>query len=316
MAGQDEWDDRRGFGRRPDDDERERLYGARRREEEGYLDYGYSEPPYRQPRLSRGPGLMNTQTGSGTGNPATTGRYYEDFETRANYGGYAGGAASVAPSSAPGYAPAHPADPQADRRAVYGEFPPGRGYRGGSLAGPRYASYRDYAREHGGYGAGGGYAPTHEDAVGEQRSWIDRTSDEVSSWFGDRDAERRRQMDAARQGEHRGKGPKGYKRPDSRIHEDVADRLTDDPMLDARDIEVSVSEGEVTLNGTVASRGGKRRAEDLVDSVSGVTHVQNNLRVAEAQPYAGQNRTQSGSNADAQIASAGGAAPNPGGAAR
>jgi osmotically-inducible protein OsmY len=35
----------------------------------------------------------------------------------------------------------------------------------------------------------------------------------------------------------------------------------------------------VTLSGTVTSRMAKRRAEDLADSVSGVEHVQNNLRV-------------------------------------
>jgi hypothetical protein len=36
--------------------------------------------------------------------------------------------------------------------------------------------------------------------------------------------------------------------------------------------------GEVTLTGTVESRYAKRLAEDLAESVSGVTHVQNNLR--------------------------------------
>jgi hypothetical protein len=35
----------------------------------------------------------------------------------------------------------------------------------------------------------------------------------------------------------------------------------------------------VTLNGEVSSREEKRRAEDLAESVSGVGHVQNNLRV-------------------------------------
>ena len=39
--------------------------------------------------------------------------------------------------------------------------------------------------------------------------------------------------------------------------------------------------GEVTLNGRVRTREDKRRAEDLVDRVSGVTHVQNNLRAED-----------------------------------
>jgi osmotically-inducible protein OsmY len=111
---------------------------------------------------------------------------------------------------------------------------------------------------------------------GQRRDFLDRASDEVASWFGDDDAERRRRMD-----QHRGKGPKGYIRTDERIREDVNDRLSDDPMLDASDVEVSVSGGEVTLDGKVASRQDKRRAEDLAESVSGVTHTQNNLRVKQ-----------------------------------
>ena len=76
-----------------------------------------------------------------------------------------------------------------------------------------------------------------------------------------------------------GKGPKGYARSDERIREDVCDRLTDDPQLDASSIDVRVQKGEVTLDGTVGHRNDKRHAEDLIDDVSGVKHVQNNLRV-------------------------------------
>jgi osmotically-inducible protein OsmY len=83
-------------------------------------------------------------------------------------------------------------------------------------------------------------------------------------------------------GAHRGRGPKGYRRSDDRIHEDVCERLTEDPFIDASNIEVAVTEGEVTLNGTVSSRGLKRRAEDLAEMAAGVAHVQNNLRVQGA----------------------------------
>lgn len=127
------------------------------------------------------------------------------------------------------------------------------------------------------------YTPNARESRGEEpRSWWDRTQDEVSSWFGDEEARRRREWDERRadlKAEHRGRGPKGYKRSDSRIEEDVNDRLTDDPYLDASDIEVSVKDGEVTLSGLVAQREDKRRAEDLAELVSGVTNVQNNLRV-------------------------------------
>ena len=114
-----------------------------------------------------------------------------------------------------------------------------------------------------------GYAD-HED---ERRGFWDRASDEVASWFGDEDAARRREQD------HRGVGPKDYKRSDERIREDANDRLTDDWRVDASNVTVSVSSGEITLDGTVTSREAKRRAEDLVDRISGVKHVQNNLRV-------------------------------------
>ncbi|MCR4264684.1 BON domain-containing protein [Nitratireductor sp. ZSWI3] len=124
----------------------------------------------------------------------------------------------------------------------------------------------------GGYGGRYGGRPYRSD-YGERDFW-DRASDEVSSWFGDEEAEQRRWRDR-----HRGKGPKGYVRSDERVHEDVNDRLAEDGMLDASDIEVTVDQGEVTLSGTVADRFEKRRAEDCADSVSGVRHTQNNLRI-------------------------------------
>jgi hypothetical protein len=134
------------------------------------------------------------------------------------------------------------------------------------------------------------YTPNAREGRGEEpRSWWDRTQDEVSSWLGDEGARRRREWDerqadvrSEERAEHRGRGPKGYKRSDGRITEDVNDRLTDDPYLDASDIQVSVKDNEVTLAGLVATRQDKRRAEDLADGVLGVTHVQNNLRV---RPY-------------------------------
>jgi hypothetical protein len=75
-----------------------------------------------------------------------------------------------------------------------------------------------------------------------------------------------------------GKGPKGYVRSDDRIREDVCDRLSDDDELDASDITVTVTGGEIRLEGTVADRHSKHRAEDLAESVSGVRDVTNNLR--------------------------------------
>jgi osmotically-inducible protein OsmY len=79
----------------------------------------------------------------------------------------------------------------------------------------------------------------------------------------------------------RGKGPKGYQRSDERIQEDINDRLSDDDSVDASDIEVKVEKGEVTLSGKVSDRNAKRRAEDVVEMISGVKNVENRIRVSE-----------------------------------
>lgn len=125
---------------------------------------------------------------------------------------------------------------------------------------------------------GRGYRRDYQGRGPEQRGWWDRAGDEVASWFGDEEAERRRRMDELRR-QHRGRGPRGYRRSDQRIREDLSDRFTDDPYLDASDIDVLVNNCEVTLSGTVDNRLAKRRAEDIAEWVSGVTNVQNNLRV-------------------------------------
>lgn len=80
---------------------------------------------------------------------------------------------------------------------------------------------------------------------------------------------------------HRGKGPRGYKRSDERIQDDVCDALTNDWNVDATDIEVTVQQGEVTLSGFVAGRRSRRDAEAIAEHVVGVNYVQNNLRVGD-----------------------------------
>ena len=51
--------------------------------------------------------------------------------------------------------------------------------------------------------------------------------------------------------------------------------------LDASEIEILVTSGEVTLQGTVQDRYDKRLAEDLAEQVSGVREVNNQLRVTQ-----------------------------------
>lgn len=111
---------------------------------------------------------------------------------------------------------------------------------------------------------------------GESRGFLEKAGDEIASWFGDEDAAKRREMD------HRGRGPSDYTRSDERIREDVNDNLTQDWRVDASHVRVTVTDGEVTLDGHVDSRQAKRRAEDIADDVTGVKHVQNNLRIQSA----------------------------------
>jgi osmotically-inducible protein OsmY len=167
--------------------------------------------------------------------------------------------------------------------------------RRSEIGGSNYGGYGDWNRGSSNeerYGRNRGYGDSdysnygyesNRERYGEgnpnERSWWDRTRDEVSSWFGDDDAERRRERD--RRMSHRGKGPRNYKRSDERIKEDINDRLSDDPFVDASEIEVTVNAGEVTLTGTVDDRSDKRRAEDLAEAVSGVKNVENRIRVTQ-----------------------------------
>src|SRR5688500_1769608 len=81
-------------------------------------------------------------------------------------------------------------------------------------------------------------------------------------------------------GEFRGRGPRGYRRSDERIKEDVCQCLTDDSHIDASNIDVTVNDREVVLSGTVESRFEKRHAEDLIERLPGVRDVINSLRVS------------------------------------
>jgi osmotically-inducible protein OsmY len=76
-----------------------------------------------------------------------------------------------------------------------------------------------------------------------------------------------------------GRGPKGYKRSDDRIKEEVSEMLSRDHNVDASDIEVEVKEGEVTLTGTIPERSMKHLAEECAERTSGVRDVINQLRV-------------------------------------
>jgi osmotically-inducible protein OsmY len=187
--------------------------------------------------------------------------------------------------------------------ASYGQ--PGRGYRDDpdfrrQSAGGYGGQSERYGSQAYGSQSSDGYAqyPSYE-AYGDQRygqgygqSGQRRSGQGQAGAFGARNERVERVVDGETDrgmfanfghgGEHRGRGPKNYTRSDERIREDVNDRLSDDAWLDASEIEVQVTKCEVTLTGTVNSREDKRRAEDIAERVSGVKHLQNNLRVQPA----------------------------------
>lgn len=80
---------------------------------------------------------------------------------------------------------------------------------------------------------------------------------------------------------YRGLGPKNYRRPDHRIHEDVCQQLAADPHVDVSEISVDVNEGIVTLEGTAAGRPEKYRIEDIVEACRGVQKIHNRVMVEQ-----------------------------------
>lgn len=94
----------------------------------------------------------------------------------------------------------------------WGEY--GRGTGGGDYANRGYYRNEGYGRgDYGGYGRqdwgrddnrdynrdfGRDYNRDYGRGYRDDRGWMDRAGDEVASWFGDEDAERRRRMDDLR----------------------------------------------------------------------------------------------------------------------
>jgi len=152
-----------------------------------------------------------------------------------------------------------------------------------------------YRSEGEGWGSSGGYGERQFQNRGGEMGTDGRSSygNSSGSWGNER-----QQSSSGRRGEqsqHVGRGPKGYRRADERIEEDVNEALTDSPELDASEIEVKVSNGEVTLSGTVTERSAKRTAEDIAERCSGVKDVRNEIRV--------QRDNESGTNGQSQLKS-------------
>jgi len=156
-------------------------------------------------------------------------------------------------------------------------------YSGGFGAGQ---SGRSYSGASSGYE--GDYRSTYSNSSGGYRAGSEGSFRPGSSgWDYSRNAESRftgygrdsMTGEGRWSGSFAGRGPRSYQRSDERIREDVNERLTADPRIDASEIEVRVVNGEVTLSGTVDERHTRRHAEECIEDLPGVRDVKNELRV-------------------------------------
>lgn len=140
----------------------------------------------------------------------------------------------------------------------------GTGYHGSGEEGLRAEAHRSHPG-HGGFGSGayGGYA---ESASGDRGSGA----------YG---------RPRGRPGEDfRGRGPKNYVRSDERLREEINERLTADPQIDASEIDVDVQQGRVVLKGFVDRRQTRYRVEDLAEAC-GAQDIDNQLRIGPTQTH-------------------------------
>lgn len=240
-----------------------------------------------------GGGREHASSGGGGYGYGSPGRNHEDYfphDPNHNAGQYPGG-----DYSGRQYPRSQYAGNQQGRVRYTGEQSFDRGPRYGSPDRPYQGGYAAESQRHDWQSPGAGqynYPGFQERGreggrfsnLNQQSSWEDRNAwNEGNSGYGSNSFLRSREQEssrlvARRQGGFYGKGPKGYTRSDDRIREDVCDRLSEDDELDASDISVTVSGGEVTLEGNVPDRRSKHRAEDICDSIAGVRDVHNHLR--------------------------------------
>lgn len=174
-------------------------------------------------------------------------------------------------------------------RERYDEEPDRFGDRGSSLG--YSAEQRRYADERGFYAANRRY-DREQDRYGDvrERDRYGEDRDRRAAWMWPVEPQSsRRDFDEPRSealreerrasGAFVGRGPRGYKRSDERILDEVHDVLTRHPQIDASDVEVKVSDCSVTLRGSVPSRPQKWLAEEVAADIYGVSEVKNDLHV-------------------------------------
>lgn len=256
----------------PDEREQERRYQSR---DEG--NYGYrgnipgGGPQSRDQDISGMGGERQRSSGYGGSqgrHPSYYGRDFDDDWSRSQY------ATTGRPYGQMESGDLHPRMGAGSNRQEW-QAGPSYDRQGGQGYGSQGYSERGYGQS--GYGPGGRSGYGGQGSYGSQTGF-GQTSMDTSGMTGQN-----------WQGPYRGRGPKGYQRSNERLKEDICERLTDAPDVDASEIGIQCKDGIVTLEGSVESRHMKHRVEDIVDSCSGVRDVENRLRVAPGQQASGQN---------------------------
>jgi hypothetical protein len=75
------------------------------------------------------------------------------------------------------------------------------------------------------------------------------------------------------------RGPR-IRRDDRRVEEDINQWLTDDPRVDATEVQVRCRDGVVTLGGSVEHRWQRYYIEDMVEQRLGIEQIENRLSVS------------------------------------
>ncbi len=134
---------------------------------------------------------------------------------------------------------------------------------GGAAAADDTPSYGDWQRHSTGATSGArgqeGFGNPGENTWGEEQFQAER-----------REEQGRRQAN---------NGPRGRRKSDESLRQEIREILIADPELEAVDIEVEVEGGAVTLRGAVVDPDARLLAEELVESLAGVREVHNRLRV-------------------------------------
>jgi hypothetical protein len=193
-----------------------------------------------------------------------------------------GGPGRAAATGRFGYDPRY--DTSARRRQQdVRQFGPERGY--GSPGGSGTPGERPVSGTYGemeAYGSGRG---SSDPTPGVQRDW---SGSRGQGGYGGPEERAYGEIQPERHGQTAGlgssagsgpRGPKGYRRSDDRLREEICERIAQSERIDAGDVTVGVQDASVTLEGTIADRAMKYELEELVDRVTGVREVDNRVRI-------------------------------------